>query len=175
MSSRPRKKKRAGVSKAEALRVQQRTDELVLIRLDGAQWWDVVQYVAEKGKEKGSPWEVKPGGKSLSERQLRNYMARADRIILASAKEKRARAIRRHLARRENLYAKAVSAGDVRTALAVLRDEAELRGLYPPKRIEATGKDGAPLNPPTPEKPLTDEERKTAVANLLARLGAGRN
>ena len=100
-----RKKKRTGMSKAEALRVQQRTDELVMIRLDGAQWWDVVQYVSEKSKEAGSPWEVKPGGHHLSERMLRNYVARADRIILASAGQKRTRAIRRHLARRENLYA----------------------------------------------------------------------
>jgi hypothetical protein len=169
------KKKRTGVSRAEALRVRQRTDELVMIRLDGAQWWDVVQYVAEKAREPGSCWEVKPGGKSLSERQLRNYVARADRIILASVKEKRTRAIRRHLARRENLYAKAVNAGDIRTALAVLQDEAKLRGLYPPTTTQLTGKGGAPLIPPAPEKRLTDAERQTAIAAILARLGASGN
>jgi hypothetical protein len=170
-----RRKKRTGMSKAEALRVQQRTDELVMIRLDGAQWWDVVQYVSEKSTESGSCWEVKPGGKSLSERQLRNYVTRADCIIRASVNEKRSRTIRRHLAQRANLYAKAVNAGDVRTALAVLRDEAELRGLYPPKKTQLTGKDGKDLIPPTPEKPLTDAERQAAVAAILARLGAGRN
>jgi len=170
-----RKKKRTGTSRAEALRVQQRTDELVMIRLDGAQWWDVVQYVSEKSTEAGSVWEVKPGGKSLSERQLRNYVARADRIIRESVKEKRTRAIRRHLAQRANLYAKAVNAGDVRTALAVLRDEAELRGLYPPKKTQLTGKGGKDLIPPAPEKPLTDDERQTAVAAILARLGLSSN
>src|SRR5438105_990841 len=141
-----KKKKRAGVSKAEALRVQQRTDELVMIRLDGAQFWDVVQYVSEKATEAGSCWEVKAGGKALSERQLRNYLRKADALILASVKQKRSKAIRRHLAQRANLYAKAVNAGDVRTALAVLQDEAQLRGLYPERKTTIRGKmGGAPL------------------------------
>jgi hypothetical protein len=49
-----RKKKRTSMSRAEALRVEQRTDALVRIGLDGSQWWDVLQFIAEKAKEAGS-------------------------------------------------------------------------------------------------------------------------
>jgi hypothetical protein len=133
-----KRKKRPGVSQAEALRTAQRVDELVEIRLDGAQWRHVRQFVSEHAAEAGSCWEVARGQQPLSDRQLRRLMARADKVIMASTRQKRRAAIRWHLARRENLYAKAVNAGDARTALAVLRDLAELKGLYPAKQTEVT-------------------------------------
>jgi hypothetical protein len=139
------KRKRPGASKSEALRVAQRVEELVCIRLDGAQWWDVRQYVSEKSSEAGSCWEVKKGEQPLSERQLRRYVRRADAVIEKSIEQDRERAIKRHLARRENMYARALNAGDIRTALAVARDESELLGLYSPKKVELTGKGGGPL------------------------------
>jgi hypothetical protein len=165
------KKKRAGVSKAEKLRVAQRVDELVRIRLDGAQWWDVREYVREKEQEDGSPWKLANRQKPLSDGQLRRYVQRADALILGSVKEKRSRAVRRHLAQRRNLYAKAVNAGDIRTALAVAQDEARLQNLYPPKKTELTGKDGSPLQAVTATVELTDDERAAAVASVLARVG----
>jgi hypothetical protein len=48
--------------------------------------------------------------------------------------------IRRHLAQRRNLYAKAVLAGDLRTALACVQDEAKLEGLYPSERKPDDGR-----------------------------------
>src|SRR5215831_3327842 len=117
-----RKKKRTGQSRADKLRMEQRLDDIVRIRLDGAQWWDVREFVSEKEREQGSCWELKQGGKPLSERHLRNYVRKADAVIIASVKEKRPQAIRRHLARREHMYGAAMNAGDIRTALAVAQD-----------------------------------------------------
>src|SRR5262249_18034132 len=57
----------------------------------------------------------------------------------------RKQALRRHLAQRRNLYARALNKGDERTALAVLADLAELQGLYPPKGVRVTGKAGGPI------------------------------
>jgi len=108
----------------------------------------------------------------LSERQLRNYIRKADAVTIASVKEKRSKVIRRHLARREHMYGKAMNAGDIRTALAVAQDDAKLRNLYPPKRTELTGKDGAPLAAVVANVEMTDDERAAAVTNLLARVGA---
>src|SRR5262245_36644479 len=95
------KKKRPGVSKAEALRVAQRVEELVRIRLDGAQWWDVCEYVREQEQTDGSHWKLAKRQKPLSDSQLRRYVHRADLLILASVKDKRSKVLRRHLARRE--------------------------------------------------------------------------
>lgn len=117
--------------------VELRVTELVRIRLDGAQFWDVREYVREKEREPGSPWFLIEGRTPLSDTQLGRYIQRADKAIQRSVREKRGRVMRRHLARRENLYAKAVNAGDVNTALAVLRDDAKLRGLYEGKRRNA--------------------------------------
>jgi hypothetical protein len=43
--------------------------------------------------------------------------------------------VARHLAQRQALYARALNAADHRTALAVLADEAKLRGLYPDRDL----------------------------------------
>jgi hypothetical protein len=149
--------------------VQARIDDILRIRLDGAQAWDLCAFVREKEKEPGSPWELAPGQKPLSESQLRRYMAKADALIFMRIRgqtKRRRRLITRHVAIRHNLYAKALSAGDYRTALAAVKDEADLLGLYPPKKI-------APTNP-TGEKeyaPLTADERLAALRNLYASLG----
>jgi hypothetical protein len=125
--------------------VQQRVEELLAIRLDGAQFWDLWQYVAEKQAEGAAPWTVPVGGKPISQRTLWRYLARTDRLIAEACREGRRKLLRRHLAQRKHLYARAVNQGDVRSALAVLRDEAELHGLYPPRGVSLTGKNGAPI------------------------------
>jgi hypothetical protein len=56
--------------------------------------------------------------------------------------------------------------GDIRTALAVLKDEAELLGLYKPLKIAPTDPTGT-----RSYAPLTDDERRAIFAALLARLG----
>jgi len=103
--------------KATNTTVAQRIEEILRIRLDGAQFHDIVQYCAEKG------W-------GLKERQLRNYIRRADELLVERREKSRKRCLAMHLARREALYARAVNAADHRTALAVLTDLARLQSLY---------------------------------------------
>jgi hypothetical protein len=117
--------------KATKATVLRRVEEVLRIRLEGAAFWDVREYAREQEAKEGSAWHVAEGGKPLSDGQLWRYIARADRMILESARASGRKALRRHLARREYLYAKANRQGDVKAALAVLRDMAELQDLYP--------------------------------------------
>jgi hypothetical protein len=111
--------------------VRQRTEEILRILLDGAESpWDTCAYVREKEAEAGSIWEVPEDGKPLSDSQIRRYVAKATEMIAESCRASRKRLLRRHLAQRRNLYAKAVSQGDIRAALAVLDSEAKLTGLF---------------------------------------------
>ena len=108
-------------AKSSVAEVALRVEEVLRIRLDGAQYHDVVQYAAEKG------W-------GLKERQVATYIRRADDLLVERQDKSRKRAIARHLARREALFARCVNAADYRTALAVLTDLAKLQGLYPDSR-----------------------------------------
>jgi hypothetical protein len=110
--------------------VDARVEEVLRIRLDGAELWDIRAYVREKEAEDGSPWQLADGQKPLSDSQLWRYMAKADRLIAESCRASRKKLLRRHLARRRNLYAKALSAGDYRAALAAAESEARLQGLF---------------------------------------------
>ncbi len=149
--------------------VQQRVEEILRIRLDGAEMWDVREYVREKEKETGSLWELAEGIKPLSDATLWRYIARADRLIAESCRASRKKLLRRHLAQRRNLYAKAVAMGDVRAALSVLQDEAELQGLYPAKKLDHRGKDGGPIN--LKVETLTDDQRTAALERIISRFG----
>src|SRR5215211_718341 len=104
--------------KSDNAEVSRRVEEVLRIRLDGAQFHDIVQYAAEK------EWELK-------ERQIRQYMSHADDLLVERQEKKRKRLVAMHLARREALYARSVNAADYRTALAILSDTAKLQGLYP--------------------------------------------
>jgi hypothetical protein len=116
--------------KATKTTIQKRVEEVLRIRLDGAQFWDVREYAREKEQEAGSAWHLREGEKPLSDGQLWRYIGRADDLIAENCRASRKRLFRNHLARGRHLYAKAVSQGDIRAALACLRDEAELLGLY---------------------------------------------
>jgi hypothetical protein len=154
--------------KATRATVQRRVEEVLRIRLDGAAFWDVREYAREKEQEEGSPWFLSEGGKPLSDGQLWRYIAQADKLAAKNFRASRKKMLRRHLLRRENLFGKCCVSGDYRTALAVLRDLAELEGLYPPRKI-------APTNPAgdQPYDPLSDEERLAALAEIHARMDEG--
>jgi hypothetical protein len=104
--------------KAQATIVAQRIEEVLRIRLDGAEFHDVVQYSSEQ------KWNV-------GERQLWKYISRADELIVERQVKGRKKLLARHFTQRRSLYARALNAADYRTCLAVLSDEAKLRGLYP--------------------------------------------
>src|SRR5215469_10266081 len=98
--------------------VEARVTEIVRIRLDGAEIWDVREYVREMEQKEDSPWHLADGQKPLSDSQLWRYIARADKEIAASCGASRKKLVRRHLAQRRNIFGKAMSAGDYRAALA---------------------------------------------------------
>lgn len=132
------------MAKADKALSARRVDDILRIRLDGAQWWDVVEFVREKQQECGSAWFVPEGEKSLSEGMIRKYQEKADRLMVTSHERSRKKLFRRHLAQRQNLYARAVTTGDIRTALACLDSEAKLLGIFPAERQrhEHTGPKG---------------------------------
>jgi hypothetical protein len=116
--------------KATRAQVQARVEEVLAIRLDGAEFWHVRESAREKEREEGSPWHLRDGQKPLSDGQLWRYIGMADRLIAESCRASRKKLLRRHLARRRNLYGKALSAGDYRAALAAAESEARLQGLF---------------------------------------------
>jgi hypothetical protein len=140
-------------SKAE---VMKRVEQVLQIRLQGAERHDVLRFASENG------WAV-------SERQVENYIRQADDLLAASLEQDRAKLLNRHHAARRALLARALQVGDVRTALAVLRDEAELLALYPARQHQLTGARGGPLA--VKVEGMTDDERRAAVAAIIARYG----
>jgi hypothetical protein len=167
-----KKKKPASPPRCSEATAELRLAELLRIRLAGAQWWDVVEYVKEKveakdasGKRIGDPvW----GNRMICRAQLFEYLAKVKELIAESCKAERADLIDEQIAVRRELRATAIQQGDTRTALACARDESELRGLYPPRKIAPTTPDGSePWQPWAPAlAALSDEE--LAVLEKLA-------
>src|SRR5262249_49477667 len=101
-------------AKATKQQTERRIEELLRLRLDGAELWDIREFVREKEQEEGSNWHLPPGNQPLSDSQLYRLLAQADERIAESCKMSRRTLLRRHLARHRNLFAKAVLAGDDR-------------------------------------------------------------
>jgi hypothetical protein len=146
------------VGKASKAEVAKRVEEVFRLRLGGAEFADILQHASAPEQAWG-----------VSERQLWNYIAAADRLIKERFDAKAGHLLARHLLQRRQLYAHAMGAGDFRTALAVLQDEAKLEGLYPPTKIAPTNPEG--------DKPyecsLSDAERAAALSRLYAAVGTG--
>lgn len=153
--------------RVDAALAARRVDDVLRLILDGAQYWDLRQYVAEKESEADSCWFKQQDRESISERQLRRYMSQANQLIQGSQERSRKKLMRRHLAQRRSLYARAVTTGELRTALSCLEDEAKLIGLYAPQKIAPTTPDGKKEY----SGGMTDEERLAALERLHARMG----
>ncbi|HLJ95955.1 MAG TPA: hypothetical protein VKU02_22465 [Gemmataceae bacterium] len=104
--------------KATKAEILKRVEAILEIRLAGAEFTDIRKYAAENG------WNV-------SDSQLWRYIRKTDEILAHSLERDREKLLNRHLAQRFALYARAMSVSDYRTALAVLKDQAELCDLYP--------------------------------------------
>jgi hypothetical protein len=117
-------------AKPTKAQVEARVDEILRIRLDGAEIWDVREYVREQEQTQGSHWHLAEGQNPLSDSQLWRYIAKSDRLLAETCRASRKKVVRRHLAQRRNLFAKALSAGDYRAALAAAESEARLQGLF---------------------------------------------
>jgi hypothetical protein len=103
-------------------------------------------FVREQEQTPGSCWHVGEGEAPLSYSQIRRYAAKAEARILRSVRTSPKRQLRLHLAKRRNLFAKAVSQGDTRAALACLDSEAKLLDLYPARKlaVKDEGEDRGP-------------------------------
>lgn len=145
--AKPKKAPKTLSIKADNAEIAQRVEEVLRIRLDGAQLHDILHYAAEKA------WGVE-------ERQLRTYMQRADELLVERLESDRRKLIARHIAQREALFARAVNAADYRTALAILTDEAKLRGLYPDETVEVKLRPAIDVN-------LIPDESKRIILNAL--------
>ena len=100
-----------------------RVEEVLQIRLQGAELSDIREYAKEK------EW-------NLSDTQLWRYMQKADALMAAQIEKDRDKIFARHVLQRRALYAHSVTGGDYRAALSVLKDEAELLDLYPAKKVK---------------------------------------
>ena len=153
------------MAKADKALVARRVDDLLHVLLDGARWWDVLEFVRAREKEQASAWFVADGDNPLSDSQIRRYQQAANKQIDESFERSRKKNIRQHVAQVRNLFARAVTTGDLRTALACRRDLGEMMGLYPPKKLASTTADGQDVEPIKiiqVVKPVTEEERRDA-------------
>jgi hypothetical protein len=102
--------------------VAQRIEEVLRLRIDGAEYHDVKEYASAQG------WGV-------SARHVWNYMHQADDLLKERLEKDRDRLISRHVAQRRNLYSRALKAGQYAVALAVADSEAKLEQLFPGKVV----------------------------------------
>ena len=142
--------------KSDKATMQQRVNEILTIRLQGAEFSDIVQYASEK------EWGV-------GERQLRNYVRQSDALLAETLERDREKLLNRPSPSGGGSYARCMAVSDYSNARAVLKDEAELLGLYPAKKVEASGPQGGPI----PVEVMTDDELRSTIAAILAAVGTG--
>ena len=122
--------------KSSKVEVLKRVEEVFKLRLGGAEFADIREYAEAPERAWG-----------VSDSQLWRYVREADALMKERVDAKADHLLARHILQRRNLYAHAVGAGDHRTALAVLKDEAELERLYDrdvlPQLPEADGPGGS--------------------------------
>jgi hypothetical protein len=110
--------------KATKVIVEARVEQVAELLVTGRGVGDILRFASEKSPETGRPWRV-------SDRQVETYIARAHVLIARRLEPDREKRFRLALAQRNGLLVRALDAGDLRTALAILKDRDELEGLYP--------------------------------------------
>jgi len=136
--------------KSDRSTTNRRINDVGKLLVAGAEFADIRQFALAQG------WTV-------TDRQVRRYQEIAYKRLAKVTNRDRRQLLGRHLMQRRALYARSVKGNDNRTALAVLRDEAQLQGLY----AGADGKNGS-MGPQY--SPLTRRER---TVRLLAAQAAG--
>src|SRR5262245_57396030 len=114
--------------KSDKATVMQRVEAILQLRIQGASLADIRQYASQQAP----PWNV-------SERPLQRYILASGQLLRQRQDQGRSRMLGLHLARRDWLYAAALSVNDYATAARILKDQAELLALYPAKRTELSG------------------------------------
>jgi hypothetical protein len=108
--------------------VAARVHEVLRIRLDGASFADLKDFAKEAG------WNV-------SDRQLKTYITRADRLLAAEIEKDAGKLLSFHVAQRRQLLARCINSGDLSTALRTLDSEAQLLNLFPAKKVSIASPD----------------------------------
>jgi hypothetical protein len=126
--------------KANKTTYRKRVIEVADLLVSGAETRDILQFASKNG------W-------GLTDRAVYRYIQDAHqelgKVLDRTVEELRGR----HLAQRRHLYRQAIKTvkdaqgniivgPDLRAALQILKDEAELQGLYPPTKIAPTNPDG---------------------------------
>jgi hypothetical protein len=117
--------------KADKATATRRVHDLLAVVLDGAQGWDVFQYVRTQEQQEGTVWFVGDAATPLSDAMIRKYLTRTYKLLESAQEKSRRRLLRRHVARLNHLYARATTTGELSVARAVLRDLAEIQRLLP--------------------------------------------
>ncbi len=99
---------------------ERRVEQVYKLLLGGATFPDIREFARDPEQN----WNV-------TDAQIRRYMTVAYQLMRKRFEARADYSFSRHMLRREQLYAHAMGAGDFRTALVVLQDEAKLEGLYP--------------------------------------------
>jgi hypothetical protein len=139
--------------KATKDEIRKRVEAVLEIRLAGAELADIRKYAHENG------WHV-------SDAQLRRYVHKTDDILTETLEHDRQKIFNRHIGQRRALFARCMSVSDYRSALAVLRDECELLGMYP-----STGRSGQ--QPEAGSSGAIEAVALKIVQNLTLNLGNG--
>jgi hypothetical protein len=84
-------------------------------------------------------------GRSISDAQLKRYMAEARRLMRDAARYDREQEFGAARRRLERVIARAAAKGDLRTVLRANQQLCDLLGLASPARLELSGPDGTPL------------------------------
>jgi hypothetical protein len=125
--------------KSTKAQIQLRVEDLLGFQLEGAQFWHIREYVREREKQPGSIWYRGEGQNPISDATLWRYLSKTEQLISESFISSREKLIRWHIAKRNDLYAKAVARGDLRTALAILDSLAKLQKLIPAEETFPNG------------------------------------
>lgn len=95
-----------------------RLRDVAKLMVAGAEFAEIRQFASER------QW-------GISDRSIRRYMEKAYKRMAEASKRDSKQLLGRHLMQRRALYARCLKQGDHRTALSVLKDEADLQGVYP--------------------------------------------
>ena len=99
--------------KSDKATIQQRVEEVLTIRLQGAEFLDIRQYASEK------KWGV-------GDRQLWRYIRESDELLARALEKNREKVLNRIIAQRRALYARCMAVSDYSNARLLLRDEEAL-------------------------------------------------
>ena len=143
--------------KSDQATVRQRVEEILQLRQLGAEFVDIRQHASQSNP----PWNV-------SDRQLWRYIEASDALLERTLEKDRKKLLNRHISARRALYARAMSTSDHKTALAVLKDEADLLHLYDVMPDGQAPGDPSPMGTADVVKVLAARLRQIEAAELPA-------